>query len=55
MSYSAEGFNARAEECVRLANFTDDAMIQRELLQLRQVYLQTSERLQKMETKKTKK
>jgi len=49
MSYSAKDYSARAEECARLANLTDDELIRRELLQLRQAYLQTSERLKKMQ------
>ena len=49
MPYGPEGFSARAEECVRLANMTKDAMIQRELLELRQIYLQTAARLMRQE------
>ena len=49
MAYGPEDFLAHAEECVRLANQTKDLMIQRELLQLRQVYLQRAERLKKIE------
>lgn len=45
MPYGPEDFSMRAEECVRLANMTKDAMIQRELLELRQIYLQTAARL----------
>ena len=39
MPYSAEGYDARAKECVRLANQAADELIQRELLSLRQTYL----------------
>lgn len=43
--YTSKGYMIRAEECVRLANLTQDKMIQRELLSLRQSYLKTAERL----------
>ena len=45
MPYSADGYEARAEECVRLANESTDEMIRRELLLLRQSYLKTAVRL----------
>jgi hypothetical protein len=45
MGYGPDDFSARAEECVRLANLTKDEMIQRELLELRQIYLATRTRL----------
>jgi hypothetical protein len=45
MPYSAEGYESRAEECVRLANQAADQMIQQMLLQLRQEYLATAARL----------
>jgi len=45
VAYGPDDFTARAEECVRLANMTKDQMIQRELLELRQIYLQTAARL----------
>ncbi len=48
MVYSADSFIERAEECVRLANLAEDELIRQELLQLRQSYLQTAERLQKL-------
>jgi hypothetical protein len=51
MPYGPEDFSRRAEECVRLANMTKDAMIQRELLELRQIYLQTATRLLRQEDK----
>jgi hypothetical protein len=50
MPYSARGYSLRAEECVRMANATNDQMIGLELLSLRQVYLQIAERLGVMET-----
>lgn len=49
MPYSSEGYQARAEECVRLANLTTDQMLSAELLKLRQSYLVVSERLKRME------
>ena len=51
VAYGPEDFSARAEECVRLANLTKDPMIQRELLELRQIYLQTVTRLMRQERK----
>jgi hypothetical protein len=48
MAYSASGYHARAEECVRLANLAVDELIRKELLTLRQSYLQTAERLQRI-------
>ena len=45
MSYSVEGYEVRAAECVRLANQAKDALVQKELLTLRQTYLQIAERL----------
>ena len=49
LPYGSEDFAVRAEECVRLANMTTDQMIQRELLELRQIYLQTVSRLRRQE------
>ena len=43
--YSSDGYRARAEECVRLANLATDALVQADLLKLRQTYLQIAERL----------
>jgi hypothetical protein len=48
MPFSPEGYLARAEECVRLANMAKDAMIRRNLLELRQTYLKIAENLQRM-------
>jgi hypothetical protein len=45
MPYSADGYEARAKECVRLANQAADEMVQRELLSLRQSYLRTAAEL----------
>lgn len=52
MAYAAESFVTRAEECARLANLTKDDLIQKELLHLRQSYLQTAGRLKKIESQK---
>ena len=38
MSYSIDGYNNRAEECVRLANSVTDEMLKRDILRLRQSY-----------------
>ena len=48
MAYTALGYQTRAEECVRLANLAADELIRKELLTLRQSYLQTAERLQRL-------
>ncbi len=45
MTFTAEGYEARAKECVTLANQAQDELIQRELLKLRQTYLVIAERL----------
>jgi hypothetical protein len=45
VAYGPDDFVSRAEECARLANMTSDDMIRTELLQLRQIYLQTAARL----------
>ena len=39
MSYSADGYEKRALECVTLANQATDPLVQGELLKLRQTYL----------------
>ena len=43
--YSQQGYAARAEECVRLANMSKDQLVQADLLKLRQTYLQIARRL----------
>ena len=48
MPHSADGYEMRAEECIRLANQASDEMIQRELLSLRQTYLHTAARLRSL-------
>jgi len=53
MGYGATGYQNRAEECVRLANLAEDELIRRELLTLRQSYLQTAERLKRLPSAKT--
>ena len=45
VSYDADGYEARAEECVRLANLTQDVMVREQLLSLRQNYLGIAQRL----------
>lgn len=47
---SVEGYEVRAEECVRLANMAQDDMVRAELLKLRQTYLRVAERLRALET-----
>jgi hypothetical protein len=46
--YQPDDYRKRAEECVKLANQTSDDLIQRELLKLRQTYLQVAERLRQL-------
>ena len=48
MPYSSEGYERRADECVRLANLTTDEIVQRELLLLRQTYLQSAAKLRRL-------
>lgn len=45
MSYTVEGYEDHARECVRLANLTDDELVRIELLKPRQTYLQIAQRL----------
>ena len=45
---SVKAYETRAEECVRLANLAKDDIIRSELLRLRQNYLQTAERLNRL-------
>lgn len=45
MPYSVEGYETRAQECVKLANQATDQLVQMELLKLRQTYLTIAERL----------
>ncbi|MBS0469895.1 MAG: hypothetical protein JSR60_02400 [Proteobacteria bacterium] len=45
MTYTADGYEKRAQECVVLANQAKDELVQRELLKLRQTYLTIAQRL----------
>lgn len=45
MPYSVVGYRERADECVKLANLAVDQLVRRELLNLRQTYLNIAERL----------
>jgi len=47
MPYTVEGYEDRAQECVRLASSTEDSMLRTELLKLRQTYLNVAERLRR--------
>jgi len=47
MPYSVTGYKDRANECVKLANLADDELVRRELLNLRQTYLNIAERLRR--------
>jgi len=42
---------ARAEECVRLANLSTDDVVRAELLRLRQTFLRSAERLRALNLK----
>lgn len=48
MPYSSNGYEERAEECVRLANMAKDKMVQADLLKLRQTYLAVAKRLKEL-------
>jgi hypothetical protein len=48
MPYTVEGYEDRAQECVRLAGDTQDSMLRTELLKLRQTYLTVAERLRRL-------
>jgi hypothetical protein len=52
--YEPEEFLARAEECARLSKLSNDEMIRAELLQLRDIYLQTANRLTAQRDRKKK-
>lgn len=45
MPYDAEAYESRAHECVKLANWAKDELVQMELLKLRQTYLEIARRL----------
>ena len=46
MTYTVQGYEARAAECIKLANQAQDQLVQMELLKLRQTYLNIAQRLQ---------
>ena len=46
--YQPDDYRKRADECARLANQASDDLIQRELLKLRQTYLQIADRLREL-------
>ena len=45
MAQSARDYMTRADECLRLANLSQDSMIQSVLLRRRQMYLKMAENL----------
>lgn len=45
MSYTSDDYKRRAEDCVRLANATDDPVLRSDILRLRQRYLHTAHSL----------
>lgn len=45
MPHTVEGYEQRAQECIRLASGTKDPMLRTELLRLRQSYLSAAQRL----------
>ena len=47
MPYTVLGYKERADQCVKLANLADDELVRRELLTLRQTYLNIAERLKR--------
>lgn len=53
MLYGPAGYEARAQECVRLANQAMDRMVQMELLRLRQTYLAIADRLHRQSAANT--
>lgn len=46
MPVSPAGYRARAEECVQLANLTEDKILSADILRLRQSYLEAARRLE---------
>ena len=48
MPYSINGYETRAQECVRLATLTNDENLKGELLKLRQTYLKVAQRLREL-------
>lgn len=53
MLYGPAGYEARAQECARLANQAMDRMVQMELLRLRQTYLAIADRLHRQSAANT--
>ena len=49
MPTGSRGYDMRAEECIRLASVTEDNILRRELLTLRQTYLRIASRLMVVE------
>ncbi|HEX3485971.1 MAG TPA: hypothetical protein VHT51_12980 [Micropepsaceae bacterium] len=47
--FTVAGYEKRAEECVRLANLTEDGILRAEILQLRQSYLASARRQKEIE------
>ncbi len=45
MPQTVESYEARAEECVRLANLASDGIVRADILNLRQSYLHTAQGL----------
>lgn len=48
MPHTVEGYEQRAQECIRLASGTKDPMLRTELLRLRQSYLSAAQRLRQL-------
>ncbi|MDE2185058.1 MAG: hypothetical protein KGJ78_18750 [Alphaproteobacteria bacterium] len=48
-AYDTSGYEARAEECVRLAFATEDSLLREQLLSLRENYLGIARRLKDRE------
>lgn len=46
-SYSPHGYEARAQQCLEMANRVTDKLIRMELMKLHQTYLAIAERLKK--------
>jgi hypothetical protein len=53
MPFSAEGYRARADECLRLASDTADRLIRSELLKLAQLYARLAQAMQRPEREET--
>ena len=53
MPFSARGYQARADECRRLASDTADRLIRSELLKLAQLYARLAQAMQSPEREET--